>query len=73
MPKTYKTEVIGYTFSELSEEVKQKIYENDDYFSESVDLSPIEDDFRTTLMECFGADPDTLEVAYDVSYSQILA
>jgi len=70
MPKTYKTEIIGYTFSELSEEVKQEIYENDDYFSESVDLSPIEDDFRTTLMKHFGADRDSLEVYYDVSYTQ---
>ena len=70
MPKTYKTEIIGYTFSELSEEVKQKIYENDDYFSESVDLSPIEDDFRETLMSEYGAGLDSLEVYYDVSYSQ---
>ena len=70
MPKTYKTEIVGYTFSELSEQVKQKIYENDDFFSEMVDFSPIEDSFRADLMEQFGADPDTLEVYYDVSYSQ---
>jgi hypothetical protein len=70
MPKTYKTEIIGYSFEELSEDVKQKIYENDDFFSELVDFSPIEDTFRADLMECFGADPDTLEVYYDVSYSQ---
>ena len=70
MPKTYKTEIIGYTFSELSDEVKQKIYENDNFFSEMVDFSPIEDTFRADLMECFGVDPDTLEVYYDVSYSQ---
>jgi len=70
MPKTYRTEIIGYKFSELSEEVKQKIYENDDFFSEMVDYSPIEDVFRENLMECFGADRDTLEVYYDISYSQ---
>ena len=70
MPKTYTTEIIGYTFSELSKEVKEKIYENDDFFSEMVDFSPIEDEFRSLLMECFGVDPDTLEVYYDVSYSQ---
>ena len=70
MPKTYKTEIIGYTFAELSEEVKQNIYENDDYFLESVDLSPIEDDLRETLMSQYGADRDSLEVYYDVSYTQ---
>lgn len=70
MPKTYKTEIIGYTFEELSEEVKKNIYENDDYFSQSIDFSPVEEEFRSMLIDQFGAKLGTLEVYYDVSYSQ---
>ena len=70
MPKTYKTEIIGYTFSELSADVQQRLFANDEYFSHSVDFEPVEEDFRTQLAEYFGADLETLEVYYDVSHSQ---
>lgn len=71
MPKTYKTEIIGYTFSELSEDAKHKLYiqEYDD-FSEIVDFSPVEEGFREELSRRFGADLETLKVYFDVSYSQ---
>ncbi len=71
MPKTYRTEIIGYTFEELSDETKQKVYDRDsDDFSHMVDFEPVEDSFRQTLVDLYGADPETLEVYYDVSYSQ---
>lgn len=70
MPKTYKTEIIGYTFSELNEEVKREVYENDNEFSYSVDLDPVEMSFREALVSNFGADPKSLKVYYDLSYSQ---
>jgi hypothetical protein len=71
MPKTYKTEIIGYSFEELSEEVKRGLYEKDyDDLSHMVDLEPVEDGFREDLIEQYGADAASLEVYYDVSYSQ---
>ena len=70
MPKTYKTEIIGYTFSELSEDVRQNIYANDEHFSETVDFDPLVEDFREEISRRFGAHPESLQVAYDVSYSQ---
>jgi hypothetical protein len=70
MPKTYRTEIVGYEFEELSEDIKRNIYGNDEYFSHSVDFDPIERDFREMMIEHFGAMLGTLEVAYDVSYSQ---
>lgn len=70
MPKTYRTEIIGYKFGELSENIQQDIYGNDEYFSHSVDFDPIERDFRELMIDHFGAVLGTLEVYYDVSYSQ---
>lgn len=71
MPKTYKTEIIGYSFEELSDEIKQKIYqEGYDDFSRMVDFEPIEDGFKEALTHRFGVDRETLEVYYDLSYSQ---
>lgn len=70
MPKTYKTEIIGYKFNELSEEVKTRLYDEDHEFSYTVDFEPVEEAFREMLSELYGADPETLEVYSDVSYSQ---
>ena len=71
MPKTYKTEIIGYSFEELSEETRQEIYKKDlENFEEMVDFDIIEESFRETLVDQFGASAETLEVYYDVSYSQ---
>jgi len=70
MPKTYRTEIIGYTFSELNEKVQKRLWENDDYFGHEVDFDPIVESFSTDLHETFGADVSTLEVYYDISYSQ---
>ena len=70
MPKTYRTEIIGYTFSELNKDIKQDMYEKDDYFSHSVDFEPIVECFSSELHKIFGVDLSTFEVYYDVSYSQ---
>lgn len=70
MPKTYKTEIIGYKFNELSNEIKTRLYDEDHEFSYTVDFEPLEEEFRALLIEYFGADPETLEVYSDVSYSQ---
>ena len=70
MPKTYKTEIIGYAFEELSEETRLSIYNREyDDFAQMAELEEVEGDFRQTLIEQFGADAETLEVYYDVSYS----
>ena len=71
MPKTYKTEIIGYSFEELSEETQQEIYQKDlENFEEMVEFDIVEDAFREMLIEQFGASAETLEAYYDVSYSQ---
>ena len=70
MPKTYKTEIIGYKFNELSQEVKIRLYDEDWEFSNMVDFIPLEEGFREMLSELYGADPETLEIYSDVSYSQ---
>lgn len=70
MPKTYKTEIIGYAFEELSEETRLSIYDREyDDFAQMAELEEVEGDFRQTLIKQFGADAETLEVYYDVSYS----
>lgn len=70
MPKTYTTEIIGYTFSELSEKVQQELWATDDWFCHEVDFDFIIEDFKNNLHELFGVDLSTFEVYYDVSYSQ---
>ena len=73
MPKTYKAEleIIGYTFDELSMPIKQCLYENDyENIAEQVEFNCFEEDFREQLITDYGADSSTLEVLYDVSYSQ---
>lgn len=71
MPKTYKTEIIGFSFDELSDEIKQKIYQEEyNEFSQMVDFEPIESWFRETLSNVYGLDLETLELYYDLSYSQ---
>ena len=71
MPKTYKTEIIGYTFEELSEEVKQKLYEvviNGGAMSDMINLEPIEEDFKETISKLFGG--VDIGVYYDISCTQ---
>ena len=71
MPKTYKTEIIGYAFEELSEEVKQKLYEvviNGGAMSDMINLEPIEEDFKETISKLFGG--VDIGVYYDISCTQ---
>lgn len=71
MPKTYTTEIIGYEFEELSDSVKQKIYHQDyDDIAQMVDFEPLEDEFRSKLLENCFVDPGSVEMFYDLSYSQ---
>ena len=71
MPKTYKTEIIGYTFRELSKEVQDEIYNRNSedfcYVQEHV-LEDAVCEFKTDLEEEYGA--TDIEVFYDISYSQ---
>ena len=71
MPKTYKTEIIGYTFSELSKEVQEEIYNRNSEDFSYVQEHVLEDavcEFKTDLEEEYGA--TDVEVFYDISYSQ---
>ena len=71
MPTTYKTQIVGYSFEELSEENKQKIYKTEyDDFSHMVDFEPVIDSFKEDMSNQFGADIESLEICYDLSYSQ---
>ncbi len=70
MPKTYKTEIIGYSFSELTEKIQQQLWQNDALFACEVDFEPVEEAFREILKEHYGADLETLQIQSDVSYSQ---
>ena len=73
MPKTYKAEleIIGYKFDELSTPIKYCLYEDDyENIAMQVEFNCFEDDFREQLIADYGAVGSTLEVFYDVSYSQ---
>ena len=71
MPKTYKTEIIGYTFSELERDVQERMYQDDGEDFSDVQQHVLEDStdhFKTELEEEFGA--TDIELFYDVAYSQ---
>jgi len=69
MPKTYKTDIIGYKFDELHESIQQCIYEHDyENFVDQVDFNELEEAFRKEFIADYGA--DAVQVIYDVSYSQ---
>ena len=68
MPKTYKTEIIGYSFEELNEDIQNSIYENDNCFEDMIDLGPIKDDFKETISQLFGG--VDIGVYYDISCTQ---
>ena len=68
MPKTYKTEIIGYSFEELNEDIQNSIYENDNCFEDMIDMLHIEDDFKETIIQLFGG--IDIGVYYDISCSQ---
>tara|TARA_R110000868_G_scaffold355225_1_gene616671 strand:+ start:9626 stop:10354 length:729 start_codon:yes stop_codon:yes gene_type:complete len=68
MPKTYKTEIIGYTFEELNEDIQNSIYENDNCFADMIDLDHIEDDFKETISQLFGG--IDIGTYYDISCTQ---
>ena len=73
MPKTYKTEIIGYRFEELSDDIKQELYQRDyDSFAEMVEFEPIEESFKEIIVERYGAelDDEYFLLWYDVSYTQ---
>ena len=73
MPKTYITEIIGYAFSELSEEVKKKHYDHEyEDYATMADFSIIETLFRKSFSSEWMTNDgyDTLELFYDLSYSQ---
>ncbi len=71
MPKTYKTEIIGYAFRELPREVQENVYTRNQedfcYFQEHV-LEDAISEFEANLKEEYGA--TDVEMFYDISYSQ---
>jgi len=72
MPKTYTTKIIGYEFSELTEETQKDWYKKDreclDYDAEECYLQPLIEGFHELLSEDYGA--TDIEVNYDISYGQ---
>ena len=72
MPKTYTTKIIGYEFSELSEEIQQDWFNKDDeclhYDAEEYHLQPMIEGFHEQLREDYGA--TDIEFNYDISNCQ---
>lgn len=72
MPKTYTTKIIGYEFSELSEEIQRDWYNKDNeclhYDAEECYIQPLVEGFQEQLSEDYGA--SDIEVNYDLSYGQ---
>ena len=71
MPKTYTTKIIGYEFSELSEEIQRDWYEKDNeclYHDAEYQLEPLIEGFKESLSEDY--DATDIEVNYDLSYGQ---
>ena len=72
MPKTYTTKIVGYEFSELTEEIQRDWYKKDreclDYDAEEWYLQPLIEGFHELLSEDYGA--TDIEVNYDLSYGQ---
>jgi len=72
MPQEYTTKIIGYKFSELSEEIQKDWYDKDNeclhYDAEECFIQPLVEGFQEQLSEDYGA--TDIEVNYDLSYSQ---
>lgn len=72
MPKTYTTKIIGYEFSELSEDIQRDWYTKDSeclhYDAEECFIQPLVEGFQEQLDEDYGA--TDIEVNYDLSYGQ---
>jgi hypothetical protein len=72
MPKTYTTKIIGYEFSELSEDIQRDWYTKDSeclhYDAEECFVQPLIEGFQEQLREDY--DATDIEVNYDLSYGQ---
>ena len=72
MPKTYTTKIIGYEFSELSEDIQRDWYNKEEeclhYDAEECFIQPLIEGFQDQLSEEYGA--TDIEVNYDLGYSQ---
>ena len=72
MPKTYTTKIIGYEFSELSEDIQRDWYMKDSecLYQDAMDcyLEPLIEGFQEQLREDYGA--TDIEVNYDLGHSQ---
>ena len=72
MPKTYTTKIIGYEFSELSEDIQRDWYTKDSeclhYDAEECFIQPLVEGFQEQLSEDYGA--SDIEVNYDLNYGQ---
>ncbi len=72
MPKTYTTKIIGYEFSELSDDIQRDWYAKDSeslhYDAEECYIQPLIEEFREQLSEDY--DATDIEVNYDLSYGQ---
>jgi len=72
MPKTYITKIIGYEFSELSEDIQRDWYTKDSeclqYDADECYIKPLVETFQEQLSEDYGA--TDIEVNYDLSYGQ---
>ena len=72
MPQEYTTKIIGYKFSELSEDIQRDWYTKDNeclhYEAEECFIQPLIEGFQDELSEDYGA--TDIEVNYDLSYGQ---
>ena len=71
MPKTYTTKIIGYEFSELSEDIQRDWYIKDNdclYDDAECHLEPLIEGFKEELSKDY--DATDIEVNYDLSYGQ---
>ena len=72
MPKTYTTKIVGYEFSELSEDIQRDWYTKDSeclhYEAEECFIQPLIEGFQEELRGDYGA--TDIEVNYDLGYSQ---
>ena len=72
MPQEYTTKIIGYEFSELSEDIQRDWYTKDSeclhYDAEECFIQPLIEGFQEQLSEDYGA--SDIEVNYDLSYGQ---
>lgn len=72
MPQEYTTKIIGYKFSELSEDIQRDWYTKDNeclhYDAEEYFIKPLVEGFQEQLSEDYGA--TDIEVNYDLGYSQ---